>query len=79
MRIYTVMIIQFMIWSGFTLIEWLSTNDWFIYKLIMFFIFFYLAISIGDYMLRSSRKTIAITVLSLSFYSTIHVVMQFIL
>ncbi len=79
MRIYTVMIIQFMIWSGFTLIEWLSTNDWFIYKLIMFFIFFYLAISIGDYMLRSSRKTIAITVLSLSSYSTMHVVMQFIL
>jgi hypothetical protein len=79
MRIYTVMIIQFMIWSGFTLIEWLSTNDWFIYKLIMFFIFFYLAITIGDYMLRSSRKTIAITVLSLSFYSTMHVVMQFIL
>jgi len=75
MRIYSVVIIQFIIWSGFTLIEWLSTYDWFVYKIIMFFIFFYLAITIGNQILRSSRKTLATTLLSLSLYSMIHILM----
>ncbi|HEY4548656.1 MAG TPA: hypothetical protein VIG98_00050 [Bacillus sp. (in: firmicutes)] len=75
MRIYSVVIIQFIIWSGFTLIEWLSTYDWFVYKIIMFFIFFYLAITIGNQILRSSRKTMAITILSLFLYNTMHLLM----
>ncbi|WP_338451904.1 hypothetical protein R4Z09_08555 [Niallia oryzisoli] len=75
MRIYTVIIIQFMIWSGFTFIEWLSTLDWYIYKIMMFFIFFYLAIVIGNQFIHSTRKTMFVTVFSLSLYSFIHIVM----
>ena len=79
MRIYSVVIIQFIIWSGFTLIEWLSKYDWFVYKIIMFFIFLNLAITIGNQILQSSRKTITVTVLSLFLYSTMHILMVIII
>jgi len=75
MRTYTVIIIQFMIWSGFTFIEWLSTLDLYIYKIIMFFIFLYLAVVIGNQFIRSTRKTICITFISLSLYSLLHIVL----
>ncbi|KAA9026026.1 hypothetical protein F4V44_09090 [Niallia endozanthoxylica] len=75
MRAYMVIIIQLMIWSGFTYIEWLSRFDWYIYKMIMFFIFFYLAIVIGNWIIHSTRKTMMITFISLSLYSFLHIVL----
>ena len=75
MRIYTVIIIQFMVWSGFSFIEWLSTYDGLIYKIIMFFVFFYLAIMIGNQIIQSTRKTMFTTLLSLCLYSVFHIVM----
>lgn len=75
MKVYTVIIIQLMIWSGFTFVEWLSSYDWIIYKIIMFFIFFYLAIVIANQFIHSTRKTFVTTFLSLSIYSVIHIIM----
>ncbi|WP_071395486.1 hypothetical protein [Bacillus tuaregi] len=75
MRVYTVVIIQLMIWSGFTFIEWLSSLDWFIYKLMMFFIFIYLAIVIGNQFTQSTRKTVMITIFSLCLYGFFHMAM----
>ncbi|WHY79184.1 hypothetical protein QNH20_08645 [Neobacillus sp. WH10] len=75
MRVYVVIVLQFIIWSGFTLIEWISKHDQLIYKVIMFFVFFYLAFLIGNEVTKSKRKTLFITVLSLVIYSSIHYTM----
>jgi hypothetical protein len=75
MRAYIVMILQFIIWSGYTFIEWLSKHDQLIYKVFMFFIFFYLAYLIGNNVTKSSRKTLFITTLSLVIYTSLHYTM----
>ena len=75
MRVYIVMLLQFIIWSGFTFIEWLSKHDQLIYKVIMFFVFFYLAFLIGNYVTKSVRKTLFITALSLVIYTSFHYTM----
>lgn len=75
MKVYTVIIIQFMIWSGFSFAEWLSANDWILYKIIMFFVFFYLAVIIGNLFILSPKKTVITTLFSLGMYSIFHLIM----
>jgi hypothetical protein len=72
MRVYIVLLLQFIIWSGFTLIEWMSTHDQLIYKVIMFFVFFYIAYLIGNQFTKSMRKTLFITALGLVIYTSLH-------
>ncbi|PGY10930.1 hypothetical protein COE25_14280 [Bacillus sp. AFS031507] len=76
MRVYIVVILQFIIWSGYTFIEWLSKHDQLFYKVIMFFVFFYLAFLIGNQVTKSVRKTLFITTLSLVIYTSIHYTME---
>ncbi|WP_066317912.1 hypothetical protein [Bacillus sp. FJAT-29814] len=75
MRVYIVILLQFMIWSGYTLIEWLSKHDQMIYKVMMFFVFFYLAFVIGSKLTKSGPKSLFITTLSLVIYTSIHFTM----
>ncbi|WP_284037522.1 hypothetical protein [Neobacillus sp. 114] len=75
MKVYIVMMLQFIIWSGYTLIEWLSKHDQLLFKVIMFFVFFYLAFIIGNKITNSFRKTLFITTLSLVVYTSIHYTM----
>jgi hypothetical protein len=75
MRVYIVMMLQFIVWSGYSLIEWLSKHDQLLYKVIMFFVFFYLAFLIGNKVMRSTRKTLFLTALSLVIYTSIHYTM----
>lgn len=77
MKVYTALLLQLMIWSGYTFIEWLSRYDQPIFNVLMFFVFFYLAVIIGNYIMRSPKKTLMITVLSLSVYGSFHVTMSF--
>jgi len=72
MKIYVVILLQLIIWSGYTLLEWLSKHDQKIYNVLMFFIFFYLAIQIGNFIMKSAKKTIFITTLSLTLYASVH-------
>ncbi|MDM5328103.1 hypothetical protein [Neobacillus sp. CF12] len=72
MRIYVVMILQLIIWSTFTLIEWLSKHDQLLYKVFMFFVFFYLAFLLCNRVTQSTAKTLFITSLSLMIYTSIH-------
>ncbi|WP_141431333.1 hypothetical protein [Bacillus sp. 03113] len=76
MRIYIVVFIQLMIWSSFSLIEWLSKNDLYFYKLLMFLVFFYLAILIGNHIIRSTKLAFFVTVMSLMIYGSIHTVLS---
>lgn len=70
------MMLQFIIWSGYSLIEWLSKHDQLIYKVIMFFVFFYLAFLIGNKVTKSARKTLFVTALSLVIYTSIHYTLE---
>nr|WP_263328172.1 hypothetical protein [Neobacillus sp. Marseille-Q6967] len=72
MKVYIVVLLQFMIWSGYTFIEWLSKHDQLIYKVIMFFVFYYLAFLIGNKVTKSKAKTLFITSLSLVIYTSLH-------
>lgn len=77
LKVYAVMLLQLLIWSGYTLIEWLSKHDHPIYNGIMFFVFFYLATIIGNHIMKSARKTFVVTVLSLVIYGSIHMTLSF--
>lgn len=77
MKTYVVIIIQLMIWSGYTLTEWLSKHDQLIYNILMFFVFFYIAISTGNHIIRSTKKTMIVTMISLMLYSSFHLTMTF--
>lgn len=72
MKVYVVVLLQLIIWSGYTLLEWLSQHDQLIFNVLMFFVFFYLAIQIGNMFMQSAKKTIFITALSLSLYASVH-------
>jgi hypothetical protein len=74
-KIYTAVLIQLIIWSGYTFIEWLSEYDQLIFKALMFFVFLYLAVIIGHYIIKSTRKTFLATMVSLSLYGSFQVIM----
>jgi hypothetical protein len=70
LKVYTVMLIQMIIWSGYTFTEWLSKHDQPIYNVIMFIVFFYLATISGNYIMRSTKKTLLVTIISLAIYTS---------
>lgn len=76
MKVYTVVLLQLIIWSGYTLIEWLSKHDHPLYNVIMFVVFFYLAIVIGNYIMKSAKKTFLVTIISLAIYASFHLTMS---
>jgi hypothetical protein len=76
--VYTVVLLQLIIWSGYTFIEWLSKHDHPIYNVIMFLVFFYLAIIMGNYIMKSPKKTFLITLTSLAIYASFHFTMSII-
>lgn len=78
MKVYTVFLLQLIIWSGYTFIEWLSQHDQLMYKIIMFFIFLYLAIIIGNSIMKSVKKTFFVTSLSLALYGSFYFTMSII-
>lgn len=79
MKTYLVVILQFIIWSGYTFIEWLSKHDQLTYKVIMFFIFFYLAFLLGRKITESAAKALFVTSFSLVLYSSFHFTMVYFL
>lgn len=74
MKSYTVILLQWMIWSAFTLSEWLSRHDKRQYKVLMFCVFLYLALLLGKTIMKSWRKTIFVTGLSITLYSCMYFV-----
>ncbi|WP_400246997.1 hypothetical protein AB3U99_09105 [Niallia sp. JL1B1071] len=78
MKIYTAILFQLIIWSGFSIIEWLSRHDLILYKVFMFGVFFYLAIIIGNTIIKSTRKTMLATMISLAIYGSFHLIMTII-
>lgn len=77
MKNYVVILIQLIIWSGYTLMEWLSKHDQILYNILMFCVFIYVAISTGNYFIKSIRKTVLLTMLSLTIYGMIHFTLNY--
>ncbi|NHM29631.1 hypothetical protein [Neobacillus terrae] len=78
MKIYVVILLQLILWSGYTLTSWLSKHDQPVFNIIMFFIFFYLAFQIGNSITKSARMTLFITAFSLALYGSFHMTMTLI-
>ncbi|MCP3741789.1 hypothetical protein [Rossellomorea sp. BNER] len=79
MKNYITFLIQWIIWSFFSLAVWLSHKDQLEYKWIMFMIFCYFAIMVGFKIIKSKRVTFLITSLSLAtFFSLKFLFEQFI-
>ncbi|WP_318261878.1 MULTISPECIES: hypothetical protein [Peribacillus] len=73
---YLVILFQLIVWSGYTLVEWLSVNDRFVFKVFMFLVFSYLAIYIGKMILKSNRRTMLVTVISLFCYGILQILLE---
>ncbi|MGM0844437.1 MAG: hypothetical protein ACQEUT_05630 [Bacillota bacterium] len=70
MKKYIAFLLQLIIWSAFTVAQWLSGKDHIEYKWIMFIVFFYLGFLIAKKILQSSKATVVITLVSLiTFFS----------
>ncbi|RFU71110.1 hypothetical protein D0469_03995 [Peribacillus saganii] len=76
MKTYIVFLFQMMIWSGYSVVEWLSDHDRLFFNAGMFVIFSYLAVYTGKAMLQSGRKTACITIVSLVSYSGLHLLFR---
>ncbi len=76
MKGYVVFLVQWMVWSGYTLSRWLSKNDHLFFKAFMFLVFLQIAIYFGKVILRSNAKTSFVTVLSLSSYGGVHLILR---
>ncbi|MGE7183050.1 hypothetical protein ACQKKK_03380 [Peribacillus sp. NPDC006672] len=73
---YLVILFQLIVWSGYTLVEWLSVNDRFVSKVFMFLVFSYLAIYIGKMILKSNKRTMLVTVISLLCYGILQILLE---
>jgi hypothetical protein len=78
MKTYSVIMIQLIIWSGYTFLEWLSKHDHPVYNVLMFFVFFYLAVILGNFIIKSPKRTFMVTMLSLGLYGSFQAALAFI-
>ena len=67
-----------MVWSSYTLAEWLSVYDRLIFKCMMFLLFSYFAIYIGKVILKSTKQTLVVTTLSLICYVVLQIFLEMI-
>ena len=65
-----------MVWSSYTLAEWLSVYDRLVFKCMMFFLFSYLAIYIGKIILKSTKQTLVVTIVSLICYAVLQLLLM---
>ncbi|WP_050614637.1 hypothetical protein [Bacillus testis] len=76
MRSYAVFLMQWVIWSGYTLVEWMSKHDRMIYKVILFIVFFHMALYIANRFIEPKTKTYVLTLLSLVCYVSIQFIFR---
>lgn len=61
MKILHVIFYHFLLWSGFSVVLLLSNGDKFHYKVLLFFVFFYLAYVIASIVLCIRKKAFFLT------------------
>ncbi|MDF0725350.1 hypothetical protein PY093_01335 [Cytobacillus sp. S13-E01] len=70
MRVYMILLIQFLIWSSYTVALWVSKQDGIKSKLILFIVFSYLAYWVATSMGLSKRNASFATIISLAIFFT---------
>ncbi len=76
MKSYLAFLIQMVLWSVFTIAEWISNKDHLEYKWIMFVVFFYLAFIAAKKIVQSKKLTFLITSFSLMCFFTFKIVFE---
>ncbi|CAN7445746.1 hypothetical protein [Rossellomorea sp. LjRoot5] len=66
MKSYIAFLVQMILWSVFSIAEWISEKDHVEYKWIMFVLFFYLAFMVARKIVQSRKHTLFITSFSLT-------------
>ncbi|MBS4177271.1 hypothetical protein KHA89_07005 [Bacillus sp. FJAT-49731] len=79
MKKYVALLLQLIIWSGFTMAQWLSGKDHFFSKIILFVVFFYLAFLLARMIVKSNKLTLWITIMSLSTYGMLHLLLSYVM
>ncbi|EDL62896.1 hypothetical protein BSG1_18020 [Bacillus sp. SG-1] len=79
MKNYIAFLLQLIVWSVFTIAQWLSNKDHIEYKWIMFIVFFYLGFIVAKKILQSSRLTLIVTIISLSTFFSLKIFFEQIL
>lgn len=62
LKIALVSIFHFIIWSGFSVVLLLSNRDKAHYKVLLFFVFFYLSYVVAHFMLHSRKEAVCYTI-----------------
>ncbi|MCR2820867.1 hypothetical protein [Lederbergia panacisoli] len=73
---YVALLLQLIIWSGFTLAEWFSGKDHLLSKVILFIVFSYLAVLLARKIVESKKDTFIITITSLFTYGLLHTMLH---
>lgn len=73
LKISLVSIFHFIIWGGFSLVLLLSNRDKAHYKVLLFFIFFYLAYVIAHFMLHSRKEAVCCTIGNSMFFFLLNI------
>ncbi|MDQ0214801.1 hypothetical protein J2S13_001198 [Oikeobacillus pervagus] len=68
MVIYVVFLIQLLVWSCYSIAEWLSKGDHTLYQWVMFIIFIYIGGIIANKFIQSIKLVGIVTISSLLFY-----------
>ena len=76
MKSYIAFLVQMILWSVFSIAEWISEKDHLEYKWIMFVLFFYLAFVAAKKIVQSRKLTLFITSFSLTCFFAFKVVFE---
>jgi hypothetical protein len=71
-------LIQFLIWTGYIVVEHLSRRDELTAKTILFFVFLYLAYIVAEYVLGKRKTAVFTTVFSLSVFTFVQQIVRWI-
>jgi hypothetical protein len=70
MKNYTVVIIQFLIWSLYSIVEWVSRSDGYKSKIILLFIFSYFAFLTASKFGFTRRRAVLTTIATVCIFFT---------
>lgn len=72
LRSYVATLFQMIVWSGYSLAEWLSSHDHWEFNVAMFLVFVFLAYKIAKSIVKSTRASCTITAMTLAIYFLFH-------
>ncbi|WP_369902884.1 hypothetical protein [Bacillus manliponensis] len=75
MKLTLVSFFHYAIWAGFSIVLFLSKRDKVHYKILLFFVFLYVAYTIAHIMMRSRKQAITLTACNSLFFFLIKMIL----